>query len=60
MTDSKQNNFSDHDHSEPRGFRLRKASFKGRGLQPSMAGASRETILELSYDRGDTGNQELQ
>ncbi len=32
-------------------FRLRKASFKGNGLQPDVAGASWEKIRELSYER---------
>ena len=31
------------------GFRLRKATFKGNGLQPHLAGASWEQIRELSY-----------
>ena len=30
-------------------FRLRKATFKGQGLQPPIAGASWEQIRELSY-----------
>ena len=34
-------------------FRLRKATFKGNGLQPNVAGASWEKIRDLSYgDRG--------
>jgi len=34
-------------------FRLRQATFKGRGLQPHLAGATWEQILDLSYeDRG--------
>jgi CRISPR/Cas system-associated protein Csm6 len=32
------------------GFRLRKATFKGQGLQPQFAGASWEQIRELSYE----------
>jgi len=32
------------------GFRLRKATFKGKGLQPHLAGASWEQIRELSYE----------
>jgi hypothetical protein len=32
------------------GFRLRKATFKGQGLQPQVAGASWEQIRELSYE----------
>jgi Bacterial antitoxin of type II TA system, VapB len=31
-------------------FRLRKASFKGRGLQPGVAGASWERIREMAYE----------
>jgi len=31
-------------------FRLRKATFKGRGLQAALAGRSWEQILELSYE----------
>jgi len=32
------------------GFRLRKATFKGAGLQPQVAGASWEQIRGLIYD----------
>ncbi len=32
------------------GFRLRKATFKGQGVQPAVAGASWEQIRELSYE----------
>ncbi len=31
-------------------FRLRKASFKGEGLQPHAAGASWERIRDLAYE----------
>ncbi len=31
-------------------FRLRKAAFKGNGLQPNVAGASWEKIRGLSYE----------
>jgi hypothetical protein len=31
-------------------FRLRKASFKGEGLQPHVAGASWERIRDLAYE----------
>lgn len=33
-----------------RAFRLRKATFKGNGLQPDAAGASWEKIREISYE----------
>jgi len=32
------------------GFRLRKATFRGNGLQPHLAGASWDQIRELSYE----------
>jgi hypothetical protein len=31
-------------------FRLRKASFKGNGLQPSLAGASWDRIRDMAYE----------
>lgn len=31
-------------------FRLRKATFKGEGLQPHVAGASWERIRDLAYE----------
>jgi hypothetical protein len=31
-------------------FRLRKATFKGRGLQPHLAGATWDQILDISYE----------
>lgn len=31
-------------------FRLRKATFKGNGLQPDAAGASWEKMREMSYE----------
>jgi hypothetical protein len=31
-------------------FRLRKATFKGHGLQPGLATASWETIRDLAYE----------
>ncbi len=37
--------------SQRRGrFRLRKATFKGKGLQPHLAGTSWDQILHLSYE----------
>ncbi len=30
-------------------FRLRKATFKGRGLQPHLAGVTWDQILEIGY-----------
>lgn len=32
------------------GFRLRKATFKGNGLQPHLAGAPWDQIRDLSYE----------
>jgi stalled ribosome alternative rescue factor ArfA len=32
------------------GFHLRKATFKGKGLQRALAGASWERVRELSYE----------
>jgi hypothetical protein len=32
------------------GFRLRRATFKGNGLQPRLAGAPWDQIRELSYE----------
>ena len=32
-----------------KGFRLRPASFRGKGLQPAAEGASWETLRELAY-----------
>jgi hypothetical protein len=37
-------------HKRRNGFQLRKATFKGKGLQPPVAGASWERIRELSYE----------
>lgn len=35
-------------------FKLRRASFKGRGLQPHLVGAAWDQILDLSYEeRGE-------
>jgi len=38
------------EHQQPRKFRLRKASFKGNGLQPQMAGASWQQIRDAAYE----------
>jgi hypothetical protein len=35
---------------KPGGFKLRKASFKGQGLQPHLAGVTWDQILDLSYE----------
>jgi len=32
------------------GFRLRKATFKGQGLQPHLAGVTWDQILDLGYE----------
>lgn len=32
-------------------FRLRKATFRGTGLQPDLAGASWERIREMAYEK---------
>ena len=32
-------------------FRLRKATFRGKGLRPDVAGASWERIREMAYDK---------
>ncbi len=32
-------------------FRLRKATFRGKGLQPEMAGAPWERIREIAYEK---------
>lgn len=38
------------DRKTQTGFRLRKASFKGKGLQPEFAGSSWEEIRNASYE----------
>lgn len=35
---------------QSRGFKLRKATFKGEGLQPGVAGATWERIREMAYE----------
>ena len=42
-----------HERSKKHRFTLKKASFRGEGLQPSLKGASWERLRELAYeDRG--------
>ena len=38
------------DHNRIRPFRLRKASFRGKGLQPQMAGAGWQQIRDTIYE----------
>ena len=38
------------EHKQRGRFKLRKATFKGTGLQPHLAGASWDKIRELSYE----------
>ena len=38
------------EHKRRGHFRVRKATFKGNGLQPHLAGTSWEHIRELSYE----------
>jgi hypothetical protein len=38
------------DHAKRGGFRLRRATFKGKGLQPGFKGASWERIRDASYE----------
>jgi len=38
------------DRKRRKGFRLRKATFKGNGLQSHLAGASWDQIREFSYE----------
>ena len=38
------------EREQSRGFRLRKATFKGAGLQPQVTGASWEQIRGLIYE----------
>jgi lactate dehydrogenase-like 2-hydroxyacid dehydrogenase len=35
---------------KPEGFKLRQAAFRGQGLQPHVAGATWDQILDLSYE----------
>ena len=34
----------------PKAFKLRKASFKGQGLQPHLAGVTWDQVLDISYE----------
>ena len=38
------------EHKRAKAFRLRKASFRGKGLQPHMAGAWWQQIRDTSYE----------
>lgn len=38
------------DHNKSGGFRLRKATFRGKGLQPGLEGASWDRIRDASYE----------
>ena len=37
-------------HKEPRPFKLRKVTFKGKGLHPTAEGHSWDRIRELAYE----------
>lgn len=41
---------AEHLDRRPEGFKLRQAAFKGQGLQPHVAGATWDQILDLSYE----------
>ena len=38
------------EHKRPSAFHLRKATFRGNGLQPAVAGASWPQIRDLTYE----------
>ena len=38
------------ENRRPDGFRLRQASFKGKGLQPTVAGAGWDRLREMAYE----------
>jgi len=38
------------EHKRAKTFRLRKASFRGKGLQPHMAGAGWQQIRDTAYE----------
>jgi hypothetical protein len=41
---------AEHCDRRPEGFKLRQAAFKGQGLQPHVAGATWDQILDLGYE----------
>jgi hypothetical protein len=41
---------ADHSRTKRGGFRLRKAAFRGKGLQPGLEGASWDRIRDASYE----------
>jgi hypothetical protein len=41
---------AEHCDRKPEGFNLRQAAFRGQGLQPHVAGATWDQILDLSYE----------
>ncbi|GAB4236888.1 MAG: hypothetical protein OHK0028_14000 [Deltaproteobacteria bacterium] len=41
---------ADHSRTQRGGFRLRKATFRGKGLQPGLTGASWDRIRDASYE----------
>ena len=41
---------ADHSRIKRGGFRLRKATFRGKGLQPGLEGASWDRIRDASYE----------
>jgi hypothetical protein len=38
------------ERAQGRGFKLRRATFKGQGLQPEVAGATWERLREMIYE----------
>ena len=38
------------EHSQRERFKLRKATFKGKGLQPHLAGVSWDQLRDISYE----------
>jgi hypothetical protein len=41
---------AEHRDRRPEGFKLRRAAFKGQGLQPHLAGVTWDQILDLGYE----------